>query len=207
MKNHEVIDQRILCPFSCSTNCLDAGNLPYDIMVQRILTKVVLPLVHPEKMRLVLNSWVRYYRDLGDDYSCLLLNKKMKVRPSVLLNKNGLQILTCNSHGGGRDKLVLYPPSSPHEHGILNCPMTDQLSHVVVNPRVKRKIAVSKFNTTHAMVRCNSNFGGFDTCSLKVTGRFDSTSDLLYRSTSASIIGRSDIRALLSRKVANGKVS
>ena len=66
-----------------------------------------------------------FFRENVNDYPCVMLNKDWGVRPGVLVNRDGLHVLTCKSHNGGRDKLVLYPSMSPHLHGILNCPLTD----------------------------------------------------------------------------------
>ena len=44
MNNIDIISNNILCPWSCSTNFQESGSLALDLMVQKMLPKIILPL-------------------------------------------------------------------------------------------------------------------------------------------------------------------
>ena len=48
MDNYSVLMNNVMCPWKCLSSCLDAGRLPYDIMVQRMLPTINL-ILYSEK--------------------------------------------------------------------------------------------------------------------------------------------------------------
>ena len=206
MDNCSVLMNNVMCPWKCSSNCLDAGRLPYDIMVQRMLPTI----------NLILYSEKDQYRKVqfsSNSYSCvdgecptILLNNEWKVKPAVLVEGGCLKILTCKFHDGGRNKLTLFAPSTPHGH-VLNARLSDQLSPCVRKHRVARQMKARKFCTTYAMYTQYSNYEGVCTMDLVTNSNFASGSELLSQHQAASIVGRNDINLLLSRKVERGEIS
>lgn len=206
MNNETVVNSNVLCPWLCSTSCLEAGKLPLDLMVQRMLPKIILPLFSShDKYRNVHWCSNRYCRE-EDEYPTIMLNDKWKVKPTVLLGEDGLQVLTCKTHGGGQDKLVLFPPESPSGH-ILNAEQSDQLSHCVKHPRVAKKTKAMKFCTIFGMTESRVGYAGADTMNVSTTGDFSGSSHLLSSHQESYVIGRPDINILLDQKVANREIT
>ena len=135
MNNENIINANILCPWSCSTNCRDSGKLPLDLMIQRILNKVDLKLYTDNaRYRYVNSCWNQYFRE-DNKYPTILLKENWPIKPSIIIDEDGVHILTCKQYDGGHDKLTLYPPQSPYNH-ILNARQPDQLTQCVQIPRI-----------------------------------------------------------------------
>ena len=71
------------------------------------------------------------------------MNDDWKIKPSILLSTNGVEVLTCKYHNGGEDKLTLFPPQSASDH-ILNAQQTDQLSPIVRISRITKQTQACK---------------------------------------------------------------
>ena len=206
MKKPNVVNMNILCPWNCSSNCINSGYIAFDIMIQRMLSKITLPLYSDAKdYRLVHWSSNQYYLRYNK-YSTIMLNNNWTVQPSVILNKNGLQIMTCKYHNKGKDKLTLFTPQSPNKH-IFNSTYTDQLAHCIQIPRVTKSVKPMKYCTKFGMVQCHSGYSGTSTMNVTTHSDFSKTSLLLSEHESASIVGRTDIRLLLQQKIKEKNVS
>jgi predicted GIY-YIG superfamily endonuclease len=207
MNNQDIINRNILCPFGCSTNCREAGEIPLDLMIQRLLLKVNLPLFSdPSKYRLVQHTWSKYFR-LGDDYRTILLNNDWQIKPSILLREDGgVAVLTCKYHGGGEDRLALYPPESPNDH-IFNAEQSDQLAHFVKIPRITKPMQPKAYSTMFPMVQSRCGFDGVDTMELTTHSDFSKTSYLTSQHEGASLVGREDLSILLNQKASKGQIS
>lgn len=206
MSNENVINRNVLCPWNCSVSCRDAGRVPLDLMIQRMLPKVILPLYSgSNKYRLVHWSCSQYFLQYGN-YTTIMLNDKWPVPPSVILDSNGLKVLTCKSHDGGQDKMTLFTPRSPSIH-IFNAEQSDQLAPCVQISRVTKSVKAKKYCTKFGMVQCRSGYSG--TCTMNLTNHsdFSKSSFLLSEHEAASIIGRNDIRMLLNQKAANKEIN
>ena len=134
-----------------------------------------------------------------DEYDSVLLNGRWKVKPSVIIDNGRLKVLTCKWHDGGRDKLTLFAPRSPHGHTFY-ARLSDQLSPCIRKHRVARQMKASKYNTKFAMYRQFSSYEGVCTMDLTTHGNFGSGSELLSQHEAASIVGRNDINLLLNKK-------
>jgi hypothetical protein len=42
MDNHKIVDRNVLCPWSCSCACRDAGRISLDLVIQRMIPEVIL---------------------------------------------------------------------------------------------------------------------------------------------------------------------
>ena len=74
MNNNDIIDRNILCPWGCSTSFRERGSVPFDIMIQKILPRIiVLTYTDKSKHRFIQSSWNQYFRN-NNDYPKILLN-------------------------------------------------------------------------------------------------------------------------------------
>ena len=74
MKNEDIINKNILCPWSCTTSCRRSGKVPLNVIIQRMLLKINILLYSDyEKYNKVQSSWNMYYRE-EDDYDSIILN-------------------------------------------------------------------------------------------------------------------------------------
>ena len=90
MNNQNVINMNILCPWNCSCNCINSGRIAFDVMIQRMLPKIIIPLYSSaQKYKQVHWSCNQYYLSYNN-YSTIMLNDKWPVQPSVILDKDGL---------------------------------------------------------------------------------------------------------------------
>ena len=144
--------------------------------------------------------WDQYDRE-DNDFDTILLN-----RPSIVISKTGChQVVTCRNHGGGSKYQVLYPPRYPDHH--LSAKYTDQLSPIVLQPRIAQTTRAKEFSTTFGMSRQFLHFSGIDSCDVGLNGNSSVTSELLCSHKSIVLAGHPDIRALLSRKVADSQIN
>ena len=75
---------------------------------------------------------------------------------------------------------------------------SDQLFHVIIQPRSIKTVRVATYSTSFQMHEQRGSFSGVDTCSITNVGKFDFTSILLGESEAQSIICPPDINALLN---------
>ena len=208
MRNNHIIDRNVLCPWSCSTSCKDAGRISLDILIQRMIPMVNLTMYSPQTGKEYVNvHWCSncYFR-VDDGYATIMLNPEWKVKPTLLIENGCLQALTCKFHDGGEDKMVLHAPQSPHDH-ILNAEQSDQLAPCVRKHRVAKPMVASEFCTKFAMYQQRSEYAGVSTMDLTSHSDFSRASELRYQHEAASIVGRDDIVLLLNKKVTNGEIS
>ena len=58
MNNTAVMNADILCPWSCSTSFHESGKVPLDLMFQKMLPKVIIPLYSDKnKYQHISSSW------------------------------------------------------------------------------------------------------------------------------------------------------
>ena len=206
MNNEKVMNMNILCPWSCSTSLLQSGKVPLDLIVQKILPKVVIKVYSDKKdYNKVSSSWNGYFR-LDNSYPDILLNDQWEIKPSILIDEDGYNILTCKFHDKGEDKLYCYAPECP-QSGNLNSMYSDQLAHCVKCPRISRPTIASKYSTKFAMVQCRTSFSGCDTMNITTHSDFSISSQLLSQHEDASIIGRPDMTLLLEQKKHSKQIS
>jgi hypothetical protein len=85
--------------------------------------------------------------------------------------------------------------------------MSDQLALVVIQNRTFKTMMAKSYNTTHQMITQAGGFGGLDTCSVWLHGRFDFHSHVLSLSESLSIAGLKDIASMLDRLASKGRIT
>ena len=187
----------IKCPWGCSEFMHKVGYLPMDIVFQKYLPRCCLKLYSSPKLSaLVVSAQEDYIREDGD-YDRFLLNPEWQVIPSIsFVEGKGPCVLTCNAHNGGTKKLFVHPCRWKH---TLPARKADQLSQVVVQPRILKPVKASKYTNTYTMFRQMGNFNGIDTCSATSYGDFSFKSLLQSEAQARSISNRPDINAHLSK--------
>ena len=111
--------------FWCSEYCFKGKHIAWDLVIQRLLLKVILPLIDKAKYLFVQHMWDQYDRE-DEDFDIILLIKDCQIRPTIVISDSGCpQVVTCRNHCGGSKFQVLYPPRYPNHH--LSDKFTDQL--------------------------------------------------------------------------------
>ena len=137
-------------------------------------------------------DWIR---EPGDE-DVLLFNPEWKVLPSItFVEGKGPCILTCRQHSGGTKSLMVHPCRWKHN---LPARRPDQLTQVVMQPRILKPIKASKYSTTYQIFSQTGTFNGIDTCSATSYGNFGFNSMLTFEAEARSISNRPDINAHLS---------
>ena len=199
LKNTDVMLPNVLCPFGCTEFCRMGQYVEWPFIIQRLLLSSVLPLrKFSTKYVHVQSSWNQYFRE-ENDFDLILLNDDWKVMPTIIWSDSGPKVLTCRYHGGGSDKLYLYPPRHPNHNLSAECP--DELCHLKINQRYQKPMMAKAFSTQFAMCRQIGTFSGIATCNLTTKSEWDMPSILRSQHEALSIAGRDDINCLLSKKV------
>ena len=187
----------IKCPWGCSEFMHKVGYLPMDIVFQKYLPQCCLRLYSCPKLHgLVVSAQDDFLRGKGD-HDRFLFNPLWEVMPSIAyVEGKGQCMLTCNAHNGGTKKLYVHPCRWKH---TLPAKRADQLSLVVVQPRILRPVKACKYTNTYTMFKQTGNFNGIDTCSASSYGDFSEISLLSSEAEARSIYNRPDINAHLSK--------
>ena len=62
MNNKAIIDRNVLCPWGCFTSFRERGSVPFDIMIQKILPKIIInTYTDKSKHRFIQSSWNQYF--------------------------------------------------------------------------------------------------------------------------------------------------
>ncbi len=187
-----------MCPFGWSEYCFKGKHIAWDLVIQRLLLKVLLPYIDKNRYLSVQHVWDQYHRE-DYDFDTILL-------PSIVISETGcLQAVTCCNHGSGSKYQVLYPLWYPDHH--LNAKYTDHLSLIVLQPRIVRTTFAKEFSTTFGMSCQFLHFSDIDNCDVGLNGNSSVTPELLCSHESTALDGHPYICALLSRKVADGQIN
>jgi hypothetical protein len=204
LKNEKEFLPNVRCPFGCSEYCFKGNHVAWDLVIQRLLLKVLLPHIDKTLYLHVQHMWDQYDRE-DYDFDSILLNRGWVIRPAIVISESGCpQVVTCCNHGGGSKFQVLYPPCYPEHHLSAKC--TNQLCPIVVQPRITRTTCAKEFCTTLGMSCQYSHFSGIDSCNVSLNGNSSVTSELLCGHKSLALAGRPDFHALLSHKVAKNQI-
>ena len=112
-KNDKEFLPTVMCPFGCSEYCFKGNHVPWDLVIQHLLLKVLLPLIQKSSYLHVQHMWDQYDRE-DHDFDTILLNPEWEIRSSIVISECGCpRVVTCRNHGGGSKFQVLYPPRYP----------------------------------------------------------------------------------------------
>ena len=130
LKNEKEFLPNVMCPFGCSEYCFKGNHVAWDLVIQRLLLKVLLPHIDKTRYLHVQHMWDQYDRE-DDDFDSIFLNPGWEIRPAIVISESGCPwVVTCRNHGGGSKFQVLYLPCYPDHHLSAKC--TDQLCPIVV---------------------------------------------------------------------------
>ena len=104
----------------------------------------------------------------GKKESQILLNNDWLVKPRVIIDCEGLHILTCKFHDGGYN---LFSPRNFYDN-VLNSYIPDLLAHYVGALCASKQMKTRTYSTTFAMVQCRT-FLGIDTVSIGIHNSFN----------------------------------
>jgi hypothetical protein len=204
LKNEKEFLPNVMCPFGCSEYCFKGNHIAWDLVIQWLLLKVLLPHIDKTRYLHVQHMWDQYNRE-DDDFDLILLNRRWEIRPAIVISESGCpQVVTCRNYGGGSKYQVLYPPCYPDHH--LSAKYTNQLSPIVVQPRIAQTTWAKEYCTTLRMSRQYLNFSGINSCDVGLNGNSRVTSKLLCGHKSLALAGHPNLHALLSHNVVEHQI-
>ena len=110
-----------------------------------------------------------------NSYRCWLFNPDWLVSLSIAFkSKYGPRDMVCRDHDNGCPKMMVNLPQQPSHN--LPSKRSDQLSHVIIQPRSIKTVRVATYSTSFQMHEQRGSFSGIDTCSITNVGKFDFTS-------------------------------
>ena len=77
--------------------------------------------------QLIQSSWTQYFRENVDEYATIIMNDKQNIQPSIIIDKSGIHVRTCQYHNVGQDKFYFFPPHTPSVY-ILNAVQSYQFT-------------------------------------------------------------------------------
>jgi hypothetical protein len=121
----------VRCPWGCTEYLHKVESLALDVVFARYLGGyLVTDCARDEEV--VMRS-ARDDFDSTNDVSCILINPKWRIVPSVaFLDSGEPRVLLCRNHKGGSKLDYVHMPRYPR--GVLPDVMADQLAHAVVMP-------------------------------------------------------------------------
>ena len=180
--------------------------MPIDLIIQRMLPKIIVPCFSDaKKHKFIQSSWNNYF-DINDNYPCILVKKSWPTKLSVLLDDNGLHVLACKHHNSGEDRLNLFLPKSTCGH-VLNAQQSDQLAHCVKIPRTSKHTQAKAYCAKFSVAQCRSGFSGIDAMNVTTHSDFSKMSELLSQHEDTSLVGRIDIQLLSQQKIKSRQIS
>jgi hypothetical protein len=156
LKNEKEFLPNVMCPFGSSEYCFKDNHVAWDLVIQRLLLKVLLPHIDKTCYLHVQHMWDQFDRE-DDDFDSILLNRGWEIRPAIVISESGCpRVVTCRNHRDGSKFQVLYPPRYPEHHLSAKC--TNQLCPIAVQPRIARTTCAKEFCTTLGMSHQYSHF-------------------------------------------------
>ncbi len=187
LKKEKKFLPNFLCPFGCLEYCFKGSHVAWDLVSQCLLLKVLLSHININRYFSVQQMWDQY--DVKDThYNTILLNKGWEIRPAALISETGCpQVVTCCLHGGGSKCQVLNPPCYPDHQ--LSAKYTDQLSPIVLQPRIARTTCAKEFWSTLGMSHQFLHFSSIISCNISLHGNSRVSSELCYSHESPVLAG------------------
>ena len=198
----------VLCPWGCAEFCHRSCVFEPAGLIQHHLRRVQLNLPPSafEKLYLSESSRLDYLR--GSDSSCdyVLMNKDWPILPSMILSRDGLNILVCRNHSKPSDQKRLHPHLPRKVLHPLASTRSSNLCHAVIRPRSLKSQISSKFNTAASVRTMVSGFSGSDTSCVSVNQSFLGGSRILLEEEVLSLKERPDIAHLAEAMVREQKI-
>ena len=195
----------VLCPWGCSEFCFRAKPYNAAIVIQHYLSEVQLNFPDSKwyKILYVMESSRLDYLRPSHDYDTILMNKKWKVLPSIVMDEKGTpMVLMCRHHYKHSDMkhLHMHPPRKPYHN--LSPERADQLSHAIVQAATLQTTRSHKFCSSFRMHTQESSWAGIDTFTVGTCGNFGGNNmAMLGEAASLSLKMRNDIKSLAAENV------
>ena len=175
-KNMVVPD--VLCPWGCSEFTFRSLDLNVGLLMQHHLRKVQLNLSASDTPNLyqVETSRLDYIREAGEDTDFVLMNPNWPIRPTMrIIPGRGIFVCTCRHHADPKSRKRLYPhpPRKPPAIGNLSSVRSDQLCHVVLQPRTARPVVRKGKNTVPSVSVFQVSYAGADSANVTTERRFE----------------------------------
>ena len=184
----------VWCPWGEMEYLHKCGSLPLDLIVTRLLGDCIQTIKGNvrDDLRKVVGIAENY---LDGDCGRILANPEWEVRPSIAFENGAPVVLTCRRHESGSKGQYLHLPQNPG--GTLPCLQSDQLTPAVVRPRTVQQLKVHEFSDSYQMREMQGQYNGVDTIQVCDHHDFASHSKLLRDREETSLLGRTDLRALV----------
>ena len=195
----------VLCPWGCSEFCFRAKPYNAAIVIQHYLSEVQLDFPDSKwyKILYVMESSRLDYLRPSHDYDTILMNKKWKVLPSIVMDEKGTpMVLMCRHHYKHSDMkhLHMHPPRKPYHN--LSPERADQLSHAIVQAATLQTTRSHKFCSSFRMHTQESSWAGIDTFTVGTCGNFGGNNmAMLGEAASLSLKMRNNIKSLVAENV------
>jgi hypothetical protein len=201
----------VLCPWGCCEFPHASKHILPPIIIQQMLPKVQLNLMSDwsTKMYLVESIRLDYIRRQGESLDYVLMNKKWPILPTMFFVRGkGMMVAVCRHHckAATQRRLYTHPPRRPRDFK-LSAFRPDQLSHVVMQPRLASPVVMKGINTVPTSMWQSNSYMGSDSCNISSTGKFDCLSSN-YMSFLHEVLSmqRDDIKELASVYVKEGLI-
>ena len=125
--------------------------------------------------------------------------------PSLLINNDGVFLLTCRDHGAKIDRQYLHLPQ--HPAGRVFSPIGDRFAPAVLSTRTMKPFRENYSTASYKMLKLNSSFAGLNTCFLSENRVFDRVSDQSVQHETFYLHARRDTQLVLKQFVAKGLLS
>ena len=125
--------------------------------------------------------------------------------PSILVNDNGVFLLTCRDHGVKINKQYLHLPE--HPAGRVFSPFADRFAPAVLNTRTMKPFRENYSTASYKMLKLNASFAGLNTCFLSENRVFDKVSKESVDHETFYLHTRKDTQLVLKQFVAKGLLS
>ena len=184
----------VWCPWGEMEYLHRCGSLPLDLIVTRLFGDCIQTIKGNvrDDLRKVVGIIENY---LDGECGRILGNPKWEVRPSIAFENGAPMVLTCRRHQSGCKGRYLHLPQNPG--GTLSSFPSDQLTPAVVRPRTVQQLKIHEFSDSYQMREMQGQYNGVDTIRVCEHHNFASQSKVLRDREETSLLGRSDLRALV----------
>ena len=177
---------QVRCPWGCGVSVGKTDTMPFDFFVQHFI---------PRKIQLYTKGAAQkrrccFKKDMFSHVTYWFCNKKVAIRPSLVLVGGSPFILTCNHHSWNDHLSYLYPPRNPT--GAVSFTGDNRLAQVVVVPRTIGIFRKHHYTNEYKMWKVTGNYAGIDTCNLSNERKISEANCVTNRRDKLVLLGRPD---------------
>ena len=86
LNEEESLNANVFCPFGCTKYCHRAEYAEWDLVIQHIFKKIVLPKCSKGAHHQFASMSLYYFRD-PDDYGCIIYNPAWPITPAIIFSE------------------------------------------------------------------------------------------------------------------------